>query len=254
MVEHYLELLDIREGFIPWDDDIDIGMMRKDYNNFIEIFPKEHHAFLTLQTFTFRQNISNIDPSYVNPTCNLKIRDSRIKAIEEYDLNISNKNQFLFIDIFPFDKVNGTNKFFQKFIRNKTKIIISHIKFNIANYQERCSKYKTLHSIIKIVPKKYLWLIAKTTYFIGNFISNLNIKNKKNFISFGLDCRIRDLFFDEKQIFPLTTTNFEGHELPVPNNSDYYLHTKYGNYHTIPENPNRHKHYIKVSFPHEEKI
>ncbi|MDD3265678.1 MAG: LicD family protein [Burkholderiales bacterium] len=239
------------KGFIPWDDDIDIGMMRKDYNKFIKIFPQENHEFLILQTFMFNKNIGNIDANYVNHTCNLKLRDSRVEAIEEYDLSIINKNKFLFIDIFPFDSVNNTNKFFQKFVREQTKKLISHIKFNIAGYQNRCQKFKKLHTFIRIIPKKYLWIITKIIYALGNFISNLSITPSKNFISFGLDCRIRDLFFEKKQVFPLTTAIFEEHSLPVPKNSDYYLLTKYGNYHKIPEGTRAHQHYIKVSFKNE---
>ena len=33
------------EGFIPWDDDMDLGMMRKDFNKFMEVFDQEIMRF-----------------------------------------------------------------------------------------------------------------------------------------------------------------------------------------------------------------
>lgn len=50
------------QGFIPWDDDMDFGMMREDYNRFLEIAPKELSANLFLQT-------ADTDPGYGYAFC-----------------------------------------------------------------------------------------------------------------------------------------------------------------------------------------
>ena len=38
------------DGFIPWDDDLDVGMMRKDYKRFLKVLPGELPAHIALQT------------------------------------------------------------------------------------------------------------------------------------------------------------------------------------------------------------
>lgn len=80
-------------GFIPWDDDIDVLMMREDYNKFLEVAPKELDSPLTLQT-------PYTDNGYYGSAA--KIRNSSTAAI--CDVLKHNKfNQGLFIDVFPMD-------------------------------------------------------------------------------------------------------------------------------------------------------
>jgi lipopolysaccharide cholinephosphotransferase len=81
------------QGFIPWDDDIDVGMLRKDY----EVFLKE--AGKLLPEYYFLQT-SNTDPEF--PHNFAKIRDSRTTFIETTTKKY-NINHGVFIDIFPFD-------------------------------------------------------------------------------------------------------------------------------------------------------
>ena len=38
-------------GFIPWDDDLDIGMLRKDYDEFCKIAPKHLNSKYCFQTW-----------------------------------------------------------------------------------------------------------------------------------------------------------------------------------------------------------
>ena len=81
------------EGFIPWDDDIDVGMLREDYDVFIREASKYLPEYYFLQT-----NITDTEYPYNFA----KIRDSRTTFIE-YSLKNRNINHGVFIDVFPLD-------------------------------------------------------------------------------------------------------------------------------------------------------
>lgn len=91
------------KGFIPWDDDIDLGMPRKDYQKFCEIAKAELPDDLVLQNFD------------TEPQCGLvfgKIRKKGTILSENYSYHI-NMNQGVWIDIFPYDFVSN-NKWIRK--------------------------------------------------------------------------------------------------------------------------------------------
>lgn len=81
------------KGFIPWDDDIDIGLMRKDY----EIFKKEAPAYLSEHLF-LQDNTT--DPGALMNY--IKIRNSETTFIET---SVKNRkmNHGVYIDVFPID-------------------------------------------------------------------------------------------------------------------------------------------------------
>ena len=70
-------------GFIPWDDDLDIEMLRDDYERFIKIFP-------------------NNDKNYFNAFA--KVRDLH-SQISEFDLDRYYKYRGLFVDVFSLERV-----------------------------------------------------------------------------------------------------------------------------------------------------
>ena len=85
------------QGFIPWDDDIDVAMLRPDYEKFKKIAVAELTPPYELQT---PHNSEVILPL-------IKVRDGRTTAVEHPDLR--QMNQGIFIDIFPLDAVwDGT--------------------------------------------------------------------------------------------------------------------------------------------------
>ena len=83
------------KGFIPWDDDVDVGMPRKDYNQFLKLGA----TYFTETRFFLQTPFSdkNYGLSYS------KLLD-RHTFIEEKN-SINNARKGVFIDIFPFDQI-----------------------------------------------------------------------------------------------------------------------------------------------------
>lgn len=80
------------EGFIPWDDDIDLSMPREDYQRFINIFQKEKSKYKLLSLETDKNYFNNF----------IKITDSTTKIIDTR--NTKTYESGIFIDIFPIDR------------------------------------------------------------------------------------------------------------------------------------------------------
>ena len=81
------------KGFIPWDDDIDVGMPRKDYQKFVNIMNTEKS-----ESYVF--NCGENDASSFLMHGKLKIKGT---TIEQPDYSIRDNKSEIFIDIFPFD-------------------------------------------------------------------------------------------------------------------------------------------------------
>ncbi|MCM1270590.1 MAG: LicD family protein [Ruminococcus flavefaciens] len=78
-------------GFIPWDDDIDIGIPREDYEKFIKICQKTSQPF-ELHTFKNDSNHYRYFSRIEDPTVKIKRRDKSVEEISS-----------AWIDIFPLD-------------------------------------------------------------------------------------------------------------------------------------------------------
>ncbi len=82
------------QGFIPWDDDLDICMSRLDYNRFLEVWPLENPQGYLLQN---KENSPDFTQSFTkirkeNTTCQLKV---------EVGLKY---HQGIYVDVFPVDR------------------------------------------------------------------------------------------------------------------------------------------------------
>ncbi len=97
------------QGFIPWDDDLDVGLFREDYEKLLEKAPQYLPEHLFLQN-------SRTDPQF--PLLYSKLRNSDTTFIEKSSRNLD-INHGIYIDIFPLDGYPEQEKEAQKLERKK---------------------------------------------------------------------------------------------------------------------------------------
>jgi lipopolysaccharide cholinephosphotransferase len=84
------------QGFIPWDDDIDIGMLRADYDRFMEVCKTDLGSEYFLQTPATEKGNADYGIAHV--------RLNGTSMVQEFRKNTITHNGFT-IDIFPYDNL-----------------------------------------------------------------------------------------------------------------------------------------------------
>lgn len=204
-------------GFIPWDDDLDVGLMRKDYQRLMKVLPDELPPHIILQT-------NQTDKNYFYFFA--KLRDTR-SFLDEGAYDRAFNYRGIFIDIFPFDKL---------------QLPLQQLKLQSYAYTLYRNGKGSEAALRKI--RALTWFNRKISFPVLRFISRLT-GGKTLTYDFGIPFHI---VYDEKDIFPLTTHEFEGVQLSVPGDSDHMLRSQFGNYMRLPNLDNVEHHVVTLEF------
>lgn len=219
-------------GFIPWDDDIDIVMPRRDFERFIDIARNALPDDLELDT-----SADGGHERCFNIPCRIRDRHSRILDTDSVD----NRDRGLFVDIIPSD--------------------IYHVKpallsLEVAYRRLYCNATKIYDLFRKIHRRErgFPGLIFRTLPFVQTARSGLRLFNffSDAFLShnafqragigspgYGYDVRWLRIF-DSEDIYPLQRICFEDTKFFAPGNTDGVLKVFYGtDYMTPPERSKR---------------
>ena len=222
------------DGFIPWDDDIDVCVFRKDYQRLIDAFKKENNErFLMIST--------DVDPNYSLP--HMKIVDTNTVLFQA-----RRRNNFplgIWIDVFSLDNVPDSKKVRQR-------------------YFKKLDRYQKIWSMLEFVPnnnstdlrsKSHL-LLCKMIGFMYHYDSRKwAIKSEKLARKYE-SCNTQEVgvlsFFPydrNKSVFPRKMLSecsfhrFESGEFPIPKDYDKYLTKIYGDYMKLPPGEKRVTHH-----------
>lgn len=209
------------KGFIPWDDDIDIMLPRKDYEKLLKIFNEKCDKKYKLL------NYKNCNEYYYKFA---KIVDTRTKLIETNFKPIEEMG--IFIDIFPIDFISDEDKKIKK-IFNKYRFYNRILLLCIKDYKKNCSK-----NSFKDHFKKCFGKIFGKRKFV-NFILKKIEKVCTTYKETNTVACICGRYY-EKEIMPKSymkdyvLVDFENEKYKAPIGYDEYLKKHYGDYMQLP--------------------
>lgn len=233
------------KGFIPWDDDIDLGMPRDDYEAFLEIAPKELGEHL--KVINYRN-----DPNYMYYIT--RIQDTDTRAVEE---RIGNDNKYtcVSIDIFPIDGTPNNpllrKIYFFRVMYHRALMSLCY-KDSIDRKRKRSKKERLLLQILECVPIEKMTTPYKQKCKIDKLLRKQKVQGSRYIGNIMGAYRTREIvpaeFYGEGAYYP-----FEDMQLRGMAKADDYLRWTYGDYMKLPPEDQRKTHF-KVLEIHGETI
>ena len=235
------------QGFIPWDDDVDLWVPREDYEKFIMYFEHNVKELLPLK-LTVRKNTKN----YIYAIA--RVIDTRF----EFENEIKQAKMFeggIFVDIYPLDNYGNDLKEgirLSKYFNNLNRNYYIYVnKFSTGNCFKKVGIVIWHYFLHLIYGKNYSLHIEKKCY---EYLKN-HTKKEDYYIGVPIwDFRMPPVQYRKEWFRKKIKLNFMGKEFYVPVDYDKILKLMYGEYMELPPAEQRHPtHKYKIYRREDEK-
>ncbi len=224
------------KGFIPWDDDIDVVMPRKDYDKFLTIAEKEYN-----NKYTIMNNDHNHKFPLMNTRWGLNGTEYKTEDLKDIPGDFG-----IFLDIFFFDNIPDDDKLMRKqhgkaWFYGKL-LVLSGVKKPVLYYYGIKRKILEIifflaHYILKIIPNNTRYFYKKA-YKYSTMYNNIETKR----FAYMFDPEKYTSIMNKKDYYPLKKVPFDNIHVSIYNKAEEYLKVRYGNYMELPPIEKRHNH------------
>lgn len=205
-------------GFIPWDDDLDICVERKDMRRIKSVLKKE-----LPQNLVFQDRFT--DFRFPHPF--VKVRDRNSFIMEEYSDKL--KNAGLFVDIIPVERIVSAR------IKSFLDYLYGHCIRSI--HLSHKSTLDIVLSYLLYLPACFAVIVIRTLTFLKK---NAPIGHVYGWKSYNL--------IPANDIYPLEEISFEGKSFLAPHDKEDYLTCLFHDYMKIPPEEKREIHSTNIQF------
>ena len=197
------------QGFIPWDDDLDIEMLRPDFERLMDLLPNELPKDMVLQWHT-------TDPNYFFQYAKVRDRNSQLFERNGYDRLW--KEHGIYVDIFPLERM-------PLWVHKISLLTFGHT-------------YKMIRTASN--PERAMWRVRLLAGFNRHAVFPLLRLVAQILCSRYYDFAMGIPYFqksEESDFLPVRRVTFENTTAPVMREAEKCLTYRYGDYMRLPDNP-----------------
>ena len=219
------------QGFIPWDDDLDVIMFRDDFEKFKEIFISNPHDKIKLLSIETEED-------YFHLLAKLMLKDTLFEEnwVSQVDFNIG-----INIDIFVLDDLSNNNfkrnyQLKKAFLYNKL-LIMSKIRLDDLPFLTKVITHSGYH-ILNLLGIKPKWINKRCL----NFLRKYHDENAQFVFDISATAEEYPQIFNKNEFKKIKKAKFEDIEVNMPANYDEILKSLYGDYMQLPPEEDRYNH------------